>query len=108
MQNPRLIASVSAILVALASLSYTAAAQRLDYPSTRKTDQVDTYFGVRVADPYRWLEDENSPETAKWVEQENNVTFGYLETITYRAVIKSRLANLINYPSYGATNRKSD
>jgi prolyl oligopeptidase len=108
MKKTRLIASTLATLVALASLSYTAGAQRLDYPSTRKSNQVDTYFGVQVADPFRWLEDENSPETAKWVEQENTVTFGYLEKIPYRAAIKSRLETLINYPRYGAPNRKGD
>ncbi|HEY5021149.1 MAG TPA: prolyl oligopeptidase family serine peptidase, partial [Gemmatimonadaceae bacterium] len=108
MNKNRSVASILATLVALASLSFPASAQRLDYPSTRKTDQVDTYFGVPVADPYRWLEDENSPETAKWVEQENTVTFGYLDKIPYRAAIKSRLETLINYPRFGAPQRKGD
>jgi len=53
----------------------------LDYPQTRKVDHVDTYHGVRVPDPYRWLEDDNSAETAAWVEAQNKVTFGYLERI---------------------------
>ena len=50
---------------------------------------VDTYFGVRVADPYRWLEDETSPETATWVEAENKVTFAYLDAIPYRPASRS-------------------
>jgi prolyl oligopeptidase len=49
------------------------------YPQTRKADQVDDYHGVPVADPYRWLEDDRSAETAAWVEAENKVTFGYLD-----------------------------
>src|SRR5438128_699779 len=51
------------------------------YPLTRKTNVVDDYHGVKVADPYRWLEDDNSPETKVWVEAENKVTFGYLQKI---------------------------
>jgi prolyl oligopeptidase len=108
MNKNRSVAALLATLVALASLSFPAEAQRLDYPNTKKTDQVDTYFGVPVADPYRWLEDENSPETAKWVEQENVVTFGYLDKIPYRAAIKSRLETLINYPRYSSPQRKGE
>jgi prolyl oligopeptidase len=108
MNKNRSVASILATLVALFSLSNSASAQRLDYPNTKKTDQIDTYFGVPVADPYRWLEDENSPETAKWVEQENVVTFGYLDKIPYRAAIKKRLETLINYPRFGAPQRKGD
>jgi prolyl oligopeptidase len=83
-------------------------AQRIQYPETRKSDQVDTYFGVQVADPYRWLEDENSPETAKWVADENAVTFAYLEKIPYRLPIKDRLTKLYNYPRYSAPSRRGD
>jgi len=71
-----------------------AAAQNIAYPQTKKVDQVDTYFGVTVADPYRWLEEENAPETAKWVEEQNKVTFAYLETIPYRQAVKTRLEKL--------------
>ena len=69
---------------------------RLRYPETRKVDHVDTYHGVQVPDPYRWLEDDNSAETAKWVEEQNKVTFGYLETIPYREKLKARLEALYN------------
>ena len=68
-----------AVALALATLAVSITAQQMRYPETRKSDQVDTYFGVRVADPYRWLEDENSTETAGWVEAENKVTFAYLD-----------------------------
>jgi prolyl oligopeptidase len=79
---------------------------RLDYPQTRKVDHVDTYHGTSVPDPYRWLEDDNSPETAQWVAAQNTVTFGYLEKIPYRAQLKARLETLFNYPKYAAPSRK--
>jgi prolyl oligopeptidase len=82
--------------------------QGLDYPQTRKDNQVDDYHGVKVADPYRWLEDDNSAETAKWVEAENKVTFGYLEKIPYRAQVKARLEQLYNFPKYTPPFRKGD
>jgi prolyl oligopeptidase len=76
--------------------------------ATRKVDQVDTYFGVTVSDPYRWLEDDNSPETAEWVEQQNSVTFSYLEQIPFRAKLKERLESLFNYPKYSQPFRRGD
>ncbi len=85
-----------------------AGAQRLQYPETRKSDHVDTYFGVQVADPYRWLEDESSPETAKWVADENKVTFGYLEKIPYRQQVQQRLKQLYDYPRYNAPSRRGE
>jgi len=80
--------------------------QSLNYPQTRKGDQVDDYHGVKVADPYRWLEDDRSAETAAWVEAENKVTFGYLEQIPYRQQVLARLKQLYNYPKYSAPFRK--
>jgi prolyl oligopeptidase len=71
------------------------------YPITRKTNTVDDYHGVKVADPYRWLEDDNAPETKAWVEAQNKVTFGYLENIPGRSAIKARLTKLWNYERYG-------
>ncbi|HYJ47345.1 MAG TPA: hypothetical protein VEV81_12100, partial [Pyrinomonadaceae bacterium] len=61
------------------------------YPVARKSDQVDDYHGTSVADPYRWLEDLDSPETKAWVEAENRLTFDYLNQIPERAWIRSRL-----------------
>ncbi len=75
---------------------------RLTYPKTRTVDQVDDYFGVKVADPYRWLEDDNSAETQAWVEAQNKVTFDYLKTIPQRESIRKRLTELWNYEKYGA------
>ena len=53
----------------------------MTYPQTKKVDTVDTYFGVEINDPYRWLEDDRSEETAAWVKAENDVTFDYLNKI---------------------------
>jgi prolyl oligopeptidase len=74
---------------------------RWAYPSTRRADVVDEYHGVKVADPYRWLEDDNSPETKAWVDAENAVTFGYLRRIPERGAIRARLTKLWNYERYG-------
>lgn len=74
----------------------------LKYPETKKTDQVDTYFGVEVQDPYRWLEDDNSEETAAWVKAENEVTSSYLDKIPYRNKIKERITELWNYEKVSA------
>src|SRR5271169_1548500 len=95
-------------VVTLAICAGTGFPRQLDYPQTRKGDQVDDYHGTKVADPYRWLEDDNSAETAKWVEAENKVTFGYLEKIPYRAQVKQRLEQLYNYPKYTAPFRKGE
>jgi hypothetical protein len=67
------------------------------YPVTRKVDSADTYFGVKVADPYRWLEDDNSDSTKKWVDQQNEVTQAYLAGIPYRGKIRERLRQVWNY-----------
>ncbi|WP_019029619.1 prolyl oligopeptidase family serine peptidase [Colwellia piezophila] len=76
--------------------------QKVSYPVTQKGDVVDNYFGNDVADPYRWLEDDRSEETAAWVKAENKVTFDYLAQIPYRDQLKSRLAELWNYEKVGA------
>jgi prolyl oligopeptidase len=85
-----------------------AAGQSLNYPVTRKSDQVDDYHGTRVADPYRWLEDDNSAETLAWVQAENEVTFAYLNKISYRAQVKHRLEELFNYAKYTSPFRRGD
>lgn len=74
---------------------------KLDYPETKKVDTVDVYFGTQVADPYRWLEDDNSTETAEWVKAQNAVTNDYLETIPFRGELKEKLTALSNYEKMG-------
>ena len=70
------------------------------YPQTRRVDQTDNYHGTSVADPFRWLEDDNAAETKAWVEAQNKVTFGYLDQIAERKTIKERLTKLWNYERY--------
>jgi prolyl oligopeptidase len=71
------------------------------YPKTRKKPVLDSIFGTTVLDNYRWLEDDKSPETEAWVKAENEVTFGYLSKIPYRAQLKDRLTELWNYEKVG-------
>jgi prolyl oligopeptidase len=78
------------------------------YPETKKVDTVDTYFGTEVQDPYRWLEDDMSEETANWVQRQNKVTFGYLENIPFRDKLKERLSTLWNYEKVGAPFKEGD
>jgi prolyl oligopeptidase len=73
----------------------------ITYPSARKSEQVDDYHGVKVADPYRWLEDLDSEETRSWVEAENKLTFAFLNEIPARTRIKDRLTKLWNYERFG-------
>ncbi|TKC07724.1 S9 family peptidase [Pedobacter frigoris] len=74
----------------------------MTYPETKKTDVKDTYFGTVVADPYRWLEDDRSEETRRWVEAQNAVTQQFMAKIPYRNVIKERLTKLMNYEKYSS------
>ena len=91
------------------TLSAAALAQSgLQYPETRKVDHVDVYHGTTVPDPYRWLEDDNSPETKAWVEAQNKVTFAYLDKIPFRAQLTERLKKLYDYEKYSAPVRKGD
>jgi prolyl oligopeptidase len=78
----------------------------LTYPAARKGDQVDDYHGVKVADPYRWLEDLDSEETRNWVESENKLTESFLNEIPARAKIKDRLTKLWNYERFGVPFRE--
>ena len=73
----------------------------LDYPEAPTVNQVDDYHGVKVADPYRWLEDSSSPQTRRWIEAENKLTFAYLDGIPERPVIKKRLTQIWNYERFG-------
>ncbi|GAA4892414.1 prolyl oligopeptidase family serine peptidase [Flaviramulus aquimarinus] len=74
----------------------------VDYPKTKTLDTIDNYFGVEVKDPYRWLEDDKSEETAAWVKVQNKATFSYLDHIPFRNDLKERLSSLWNYEKVGA------
>lgn len=80
----------------------------VDYPITEKKPVTDTYFGVEVIDNYRWLEDDNSQETAQWVAQQNKVTFDFLEQIPIRQQIKNRLEAVWNYEKLSAPYKEGD
>jgi prolyl oligopeptidase len=106
MQSFRQVTRPAAVLCAALVASAAVLAQQLPYPETRKSDHVDTYHGVKVPDPYRWLEDDNSQETAAWVAAQNRVTFPYLENIPYRAQLRARVDDLNKYEKYSTPFRK--
>ena len=82
--------------------------EKMNYPQTRMDNTVDTYFGTQVADPYRWLEDDRSAETAQWVKAQNDFTFGYLSKIPYRQAMKEKLEKLWNYEKLSAPFTEGD
>lgn len=93
--------------LAVAAFAPDAAAQgSLSYPQTRRVEQWDDFHGTRVADPYRWLEDSDSPETRAWIEAQNRLTFGFLEGIPERKRIEERLTALWNYPRLTGPTRR--
>ncbi|MUG92107.1 prolyl oligopeptidase family serine peptidase [Scytonema sp. UIC 10036] len=80
----------------------------MSYPTTRKSNQVDDYHGTLVADPYRWLENPDSPETKAWIEAQNKVTFSYLQQIPLREKIQQRLTKLWDYEKYSIPFKEGD
>jgi len=94
--------SIALVFVAATLTAQTSAPT---YPTATRGTQVDVYHGVTIADPYRWLEDVDSPQTKAWVEAENKVTFGYLAAIPERTAIRNRLTQLWNYPKYETPTR---
>jgi prolyl oligopeptidase len=98
-------------LCAATALAETAAVPKqtaLAYPATRAGDVVDDYFGRKVADPYRWLEDLDSADTAAWVAAQNKVTFGYLDSLPGREEIRKRLTALWDYQRTGLPTLEAD
>ena len=90
------------LLLTMAAIAAQGFAQSpIAYPKTKTVNQVDEYFGVKVADPYRWLEDDNSAETAAWVEAENKVTQDYISKIPFRNALKEKMMKLQNYEKMG-------
>ena len=81
---------------------------KVNYPETKRVDTVDVYFGTKVPDPYRWLEDDRSEETAQWVKAQNKVTHDYLAKIPFRADIKKRITELANFTKWGTPFKVED
>lgn len=98
----------SAVLVCALAVSAIFAQGSFDYPKPRRADQFDTYHGVKVHDPYRWMEDTESAETRAWIEAENKITFDYLGKIPQRDGIKNRLTEIWNYERYSAPAKIAD
>ena len=98
------------ILMLLAVICFLAPAlaqQKFEYPKTRKSDHVDTYHGVKVSDPYRWLE-EDSRETQKWIGDQAAYTDRYLEAIPFREVFENRLAQIQNFQRFSDVRKVGD
>ena len=97
----------TAFTAALVVAGCSTVSPNLHYPTAVKTNVVENYHGIAVADPYRWLEDDNSPETKAWVAGQNKVTFTYLNAIPGRDAIKARLTKLWNFERYGVPFKES-
>lgn len=110
--NKKVLAFISLILIvflpACQKRAEEAVQAQLTYPVTKNVDVVDDYFGAKVADPYRWLEDDQAEEVKQWIEEQNKVTFGYLENIPFREKIRQRLREVYNYPKYSSPFRAGD
>ncbi|HZA52842.1 MAG TPA: hypothetical protein VE616_01220, partial [Candidatus Udaeobacter sp.] len=100
MKHPGRIPITAALIIIVigTTLAVEAQLQKLSYPTPRKSDVVDEYFGTKVADPYRWMEDLDSHELAEWVAAENKLTFNYLERLPLRQHFRQRITELWNYP----------
>lgn len=105
--NPSFFPPRAAVLAGVFFLAPMAASAQLTYPPTPKGPQTDEYFGTKVEDPYRWLEDDNSAETKAWVTAQNKVTEAYLAKIPYRATIKTRLQERVNFARYGLGEQRA-
>ena len=86
------------VFMLLGSIATMAISQPLDYPKPKKGDVVDDYFGTKVADPYRWMEDLDSKAVADWVASQNKVTFAYLAKLPMREHFRNRITQLWDYP----------
>ena len=109
-KHSTLLAAVSALILLFGSCQSTSeSTMKITYPDTfQDTTIFDDYFGTLVADPYRWLEDDLSAETADWVARQNAVTFDFLAQIPFREALKSRLETLWNYEKISAPFKEGE
>jgi len=103
-----LIAIIGVFIISCKNSESQKSSEKLKYPSTKKVDTITDYFGTKVKDPYRWLEDDMSPETEAWVGEQNKVTFDYLSQIPYREALKQRLEKLWNYEKIGSPFKEGE
>jgi len=96
------------LFVAFASIAFGKDERAFRYPDARKSDQVDDYHGTKVADPYRWLEDPDSPESRAWIEAENKIAFDFLSKIPEREAIKKRITELWDYEKFGVPFKQKE
>lgn len=108
MKNILLITTIAVFMFSCKNVESIKNETLLSYPTTKKVDTVTDYFGTMVKDPYRWLEDDMSDETADWVSAQNEVTFDYLSSIPYREELKNRLEKLWNYEKIKAPFKEGD
>lgn len=108
MKNILLITVIGVFIISCKNTDSTKNEVQLKYPTTKQVDSVTDYFGIKVKDPYRWLEDDMSDETAAWVSAENEVTFNYLSKIPYREELKARLEKIWNYEKIGAPFKEGE
>src|SRR5262245_42640405 len=106
MTSPSPLAMLLLATATMLGMTTTASTQQLRYPDARRGPDSDDYFGTTVPDPYRWLEDVDAPETRRWIEAENTLTFSYLGAIPARDAIRRRLTALCDYPRYGTPFKK--
>ncbi|MFA6152736.1 MAG: prolyl oligopeptidase family serine peptidase [Chitinophagaceae bacterium] len=100
--------SFPALLAFCAAASLNVMAQKIEYPLTQTVSQTDDYFGTKINDPYRWLEDDTAKNTEAWVKAQNKVTNQYLSAIPFRDKIKKRLTELWDYPKNSAPQKEGD
>jgi prolyl oligopeptidase len=93
---------IFSLFLLLASMNFIIFGQKFDYPKAQKSNQVDEYHGIKVADPYRWLENPDAPDSRDWITAQNKITDAYLSNIPERQKIKDRLTKLWNYEKYSA------
>jgi len=108
MKTTPILAAIIFLFVMMSCKNNTLVQEKINYPVTKKVTQTDNYFGTQVADPYRWLENDTSAETAEWVNAQNKVTNDYLAKIPFRDQIHKRIAALWNFPKLTVPFKKGD
>ena len=98
-----IIITLTSVIAIVMTISFSECTKgKITYPQTKKVDTVDVYFGTKISDPYRWLEDDNSQETAEWVKAQTEVTKQYFSKIPFRDQLKEKFLKIWDYPKEGA------